>query len=302
MRYDAVRGAQSNILEKSGQEKMKRVAVITDAVSSDFYFRLWHKYYSRQVGSRNLFVVSFGSAEYEFSNFELGGITSSVRYENNERVNRVQTLATSLLEQYDLIVRVDTDEFLVPNPCKYSSLSDYLQRLDRPHVTAMGYNVLQDRGETALDLNKPILISQRRIVNPYDALSKTCIITAPVTWTPGFHFCSEFPQFHDLYLLHFKLADLDIQIRIGQEVAKLTDEQLFKDYHLTARDTLAMRTAGILSLPRYAGIDQFERKEYNQRFISHISHTLKPDGIYHGGSFAPEQAVVEIPPEFKGYL
>jgi hypothetical protein len=189
--------------------KKLRVAVLTDAVSSEFYFPCWHRYYASQFGSENLYVVTFGGLTADFRQFGLGGVWETKVYNNDLRVKIIAGLVNVLLEQYDYVIRVDTDEFLVPDPRAFESLADYLRRLERPYVTAMGYDVIPARDDQHLVLDQPILVNQRSLAYPYDALNKTCITNVAMTWAPGFHFCSAFPMFQRLYLFHMKRADLE---------------------------------------------------------------------------------------------
>jgi hypothetical protein len=276
----------------------KHVAVVTDAVSPEFYFPIWHRYYASQFGADNLHVVTFDTQVDSFRQFKLGSLISLQKYNNNLRAEFVNDVVKQLLTNHDVVIRVDTDEFLVPDPTYFGSLREYVESLTLGHVTAYGFNVIPDRNEPPLDLNRPILFFQRTIAQPADSLCKTCVTSKPIRWAPGFHFCSERPQFDKLFLFHTKLADIDLQVKIGSQVASFADETAFVEYHKVAREELQNRIQGMQGSERLHGVDAFYRKDYVKTFLDKISYLDHWGGIYHGGSYLPEPVLVEITAEF----
>lgn len=276
----------------------KRVAVVTDAVCPEFYFPLWHRYYGTQFGPDNLHVITLDTEARSFRDFMLGSITTVPKFNNRLRVEVVNRVVNELFSKYETVIRADTDEFLVADPTHRGSLREYLHSVSHSHITAYGFNIIPDRGQAPLDLNKPILFHQRHLAHPYDALTKTCVTSIPMRWAPGFHFCSERPQFDSLFLFHTKLADLDIQIQIGEKVASNSDENMFIEYHRTARQILEKRLASIHTNEREHGPGALYRTKYFQEFSNKIFHTDNFGGIYHGGSFGPESILVELTSEF----
>jgi hypothetical protein len=278
----------------------RRAAVITDSVSDAFYFPLWHKYYSAQFGSGNLYVLTYDGMRKSFNNFELGGIWESDQFNNNVRTNLVSRLIDCLLERYEIVVRADTDEFIVADPRKHTSLKQYIDNLKSPYVTAQGYDVLHGNDEGNIDVTQPILINQRKLAYPFNALNKTCVVSMAVHWAPGFHFASVFPRFEDLYLLHFKRADLEMQLAIGEAVAAHGKDDLLRDYHLSPRAAVVASIQSALQFPGVTGWDGFVRQSYQTKFLEEISFTKNYGGVYHGGAFKPDGVLVTIPQEFAG--
>jgi len=279
----------------------KRIAVVTDAVSPDFYFPLWYRYYAGQTGGTdNLHVVTFETEVDAFRPFALGSITPLQKYNNELRAKVINQVVNHLLEDYEVVIRVDTDEFLVPDPALFRSLRDYIDALKLAHVTAYGFNLIPDRNDPPLDIASPILYRQRHLAQPSDALCKTCVTTIPLRWAPGFHFCSEMPSFDSLFLFHTKLADVDIQLQIGERVASFADEAKFIEYHRTARETLENRIEAIRRAERARGPNALYRTQYIRNFLDQITYTENFGGIYHGGKYVPESVLVEITPNFSG--
>jgi len=278
---------------------VKRVAAVTDAVSPDFYFRPWHRYYGGQFGNSNLYVVAPEPEIGSFAAFELGGVLDvGNNYNNAVRAAKINDVVTELLKQYDFVVRTDADEFLVADPAYFDSLRHYVDSLAHDHVTAYGLNVIPGRDQKPLNLAEPMLFHQRNLAHPYNALSKTCVTAKPLVWSPGFHYCSEMPLFDRLFLFHMKLADIDIQVQIGERVAGHSDEERFIEYHKTARDVLQHRLNVIRSYQRVTGKEALYRREYTQKFLEGFSYTENYGGIYCGSNWDAENILVELGPEF----
>jgi hypothetical protein len=276
-----------------------RAAVVTDTVSSGFYFPAWYKYYSGQVGSQNIYVFSYGVPSSAFSGYDLGGVWRSRAYNNSARSKMMSDACSLLLNEYDYVIRVDTDEFLVADPRRWGSLTEYLRDLQRSYVTAAGYNIVSGVDSECLDLSKPILGAQRRQCYAYDALNKTCIVGLPTTWAPGFHFASVYPEFHSLYLFHMKFADIDMQVAIGAAVAGQSDEILFQEYHKKSRNAVEVILRNIMTFERVIGWGEFDRLDYRHRFLDSVKFTATYGGIYHGGPFQPDRVLLEIPDDFE---
>jgi hypothetical protein len=91
------------------------------------------------VSDAALHLVTYRGKSSEFFSFKLGGLLELPIDYNDERRARVNSSLTStLLLNYDVIVRCDVDEFIIPDPRKYKSLREYIERLERYYVTALG--------------------------------------------------------------------------------------------------------------------------------------------------------------------
>ncbi len=271
-------------------------------MSPEFYFPLWHKYYSSHFGADNLFVISHGAPVEDFSQFRLGGVWTSHSYNNKIRSELMSHLCSMLLKEYHYVIRVDTDEFLIPDPLKFKNIYDYVAKLQRPYVTSFGYNVVSRDKDDNLNFSESILARQRKFCYAYDALNKTCIISVETSWAPGFHFASVYPEFCDLFLFHLKFADIDMQVGIGAAVSAQSDELLFQNYHSVSREKIVATMESVFSFPNLSGWLEFRRPNYNSNFLRGIMFVPQFGGVYHGGPFMPEMLLLEIPAEFEKQL
>jgi hypothetical protein len=276
-----------------------RVSVVTDAVSPDFYFPLWHKYYGTFFGTRNLHVICFGDDGVSFSEWALGSIEHAPVFNNAERARYVSHKVNRLLEVSDIVIRCDVDEFLVPNPKLYNDLRHYIEELKTGHVTSFGYDVLQAANEAGLDLEMPILGAQRRFAYAVDSLCKTSIVSSATHWGGGFHASSKPPLFNELYMFHLKLADLDLQMQIGTSVARHADEKKFHEYHSRTKDVFLTQARQYFSRPPVAGFDAFAMKAF---FEDYLHRTKFGNGMYYTEEFKHDRTLLEIPGEFYGKL
>lgn len=281
-------------------KKIKRAAVITDCVSAGFFFPLWHSYYGKAVDDYNLFVCTHRGKRPEFDAYRLGGIWETDTFDNNLRIHTISKLISALLMEYDYVIRVDTDEFIIPDPRYFKSLREYVESLDQPYVTTMGYDIIQGENDEPLDLARPVIGLQRNYAYPFDALNKTAIVRNETRWAPGFHFANVYPSFYRCYLLHMKKADIDIQVEIGKAVAENGPNDNLKSYHLVSRENVLASVSAARNFPLYRGWEHFERQSYNEGFLRNIAFTENFGGIYHGAQFRPEQVLLEIPDEFAG--
>jgi hypothetical protein len=140
---------------------------LTQALSADFYFPAWYKYYSAQLGAENLFLITDRASKPAFSRFDLGGVYAypSLTYDEVDRINMVAGLVEGMLAFYEAAIVADTDEFLVPDPRRYSGIHDFLEKTKCLYSTAIGVDVVQGVDEPAINVDRPILHGQRRLVD-----------------------------------------------------------------------------------------------------------------------------------------
>jgi hypothetical protein len=281
----------------------KRVAVVADAISAEHAFPIWHRYYGGLFGPSNIFLVTYEGLSAQFRGFEFGGLIElPVPYDNPTRRSALSHLVASLLACYDMIIRVDADEFLVVDPRVAHSLADYLEGLSTPYVTARGFDVIQLFDDAALPArpNSPVLL-ERTYAYPNTALNKTCVVTMPVNWSDGFHWANVYPKFGPLFMLHTKRLDINWQLnlfahmslnikdnpRAGEMLRSryVPDETKIREYH-----------RGVENRRRLQGIESWYRDELIVTFLDKLR--LSPSGLY-SGDYGHEHVLCEIPQEWK---
>jgi hypothetical protein len=202
-----------------------------------------------------------------------------------------------LLDSHDMVVRVDVDEFLVPDPAKFANLYEYLESWSGTHLTAFGFDILQSPEEPVLDLGRPIL-TQRRFGYALTALNKTCVTRVPLKWGRGFHYCSQPPNFGDLFLFHAKRADIALQAIWNERMrAEARGDQFVDSYYSWDMVKIQEYHESRLRLPLITGPDALVRTDFNRHFLDNIRYVEKL-GLFNG-PYDIEQVNVVIPDTFR---
>ena len=280
----------------------KRVSVIGDAVSSEFFFPLWHQYYSQLFGAKSIFLVTYKDQAPLFQNFELGGLWEiPAQYNDILRASAISAMVTTLLTVSDIVIRVDTDEFLVPDPSHSADLRDYVAKLSKPYVTGRGMNIIQHPDEPPIDLSSPILIRQRAYAQPVGPLNKTCLTSVPFKWTPGFHFGSHFPVFDSLFLFHMKHADIGMQMDLRAWMTSMTPGNLvLQEYNKPDLDRIKAHQVNSFGLPVVTGDSSVYREDFCERFLKTFEY-VPAQGYYHGQNVY-DPNIVKIPERFENLI
>ncbi|MBN8873969.1 MAG: hypothetical protein J0H67_14125 [Rhodospirillales bacterium] len=283
-----------------------KVAVLTDSLSDDYVFPYWHAYYGEQFGSCNLFVQTYHGLRSKFTGFLLGGVIELPEsYEDRLRARALSSLCSYLLTTYDVVIRVDTDEFLVVDSRRDLLLRDYVAHLQAPYVTARGFDVIQLPGESIIEQGAARLLAHRSVAYPNSALNKTAITRIPLGWSEGFHWANVYPHFDDLFLLHLKRIDIEWQMRwfdhMSSQIADNADvPNYIKEYYKPEREKIEKYHREVAQRPRIAGIDNWRRDQFNSDFLKSIS--LNPNSGLYSGKTSHELTLCELPVEWKSSI
>lgn len=284
-----------------------RVAVVTDSTSEKFIFPSWRRYYGELFGYNNLFVVTYSGMAPLFHQVELGGLIElPVGYEDQLRRKVISRFVASLLPCYDVVIRVDVDEFLVVDPRNFSSLRAYVEEMPHAYVTARGFDVIQLDDEPALsEASIGTLLQNRNFAYPNTALNKTCIVKTPVDWSAGFHWADVFPSFGPVFMLHMKRIDIDWQMAWLSGMAdtikdnpNVSDE--IRQYYTADREKILRYHSDVGRRPKLSGIESWYRDNLLTGYLEKIEYS-KADGIYYG-EYGHEQVLCELLPDWKTLL
>jgi hypothetical protein len=211
---EAVGGDRGKLLHKGETTGLNgsanKICAFTMVYNESLYLPIWLKYYGKQFGFENLFVIDHGSDDGSTQDLH-GANCEQVLREDLDEIKRARLISDyqhKLLEEYEFVVFSDVDEILIADPALFNSLSDYINKRCTSFVNAVGLDVLHNvRYEEKIDLTKSIL-AQRSYVQFTSKYCKALISKTPLTWFPGFHDCNFDPNVdHDLYLFHLKKFD-----------------------------------------------------------------------------------------------
>jgi hypothetical protein len=281
-----------------------RVAVLSDAVSHDSIFPIWHRYYGGLFGFENLFLITYAGKAAPFRDVKLGGLIElPMGYEDSLRQAVISRFVSALLPCYETVIRVDIDEFLVVDPRVAPSLAGFVNDMKGPYITARGFDVIQLYQEPSLPekLDGPLL-ENRAFAYPNTALNKTCIVKHPVTWSTGFHWSTVYPKFGPVFMLHMKRIDINWQIAWSAKMFESvkdnpTVNQAIKDYYSPSRDKIEAYHKDVGMRPHLSGIDSWYRDEIISEYLSKLEY--RPDYAMYSGEYGHELVLCEIIPEWK---
>ena len=107
---------------------------------------------------------------------------------DRKRAQHISNFAQELFQNYQLVLAMDIDEFLVLDPNQQCSLTTYLsQGFKSSSLSALGLDVGQHPTlEQPIDLKKPFL-TQRVYAQVSDRYTKPIVALKPLNWGSGFH-------------------------------------------------------------------------------------------------------------------
>lgn len=176
------------------------------------FLPIWLRYYSRFFEPEDIYVLDHDTTD---GSTERGGfIRLPVEHPTVDhawRVRAVEEQQRRLLERYDVVLAVDVDEIVTPDP-DWGTLGDYLAGFQEAYVNCLGYEIihLRDR-ESPLRPELPIM-KQRGFWFAAEGYDKPVLATEPLSWTPGFHSRTDkrWNLDPDLRLIHLHRVDYEI--------------------------------------------------------------------------------------------
>jgi hypothetical protein len=211
-------------VSKEIPSSVQRIAACTICYNEDFIIKKWAEYYGGILGFENLFIVDDGS-DTPVSEILAGlpvNITRVPRtsFDTWRLVRTIGALQRVLLETYDVVISMDSDEFIVLNydnpECDFPDFSEYLKSIQPENlinVATVGFHVIHSRShEPDLDNARPVM-TQRKYVRRVLGFDKPLISSIPTSFGPGLHL-SYFPKKVDnnLILLHLRYFDYNFAV------------------------------------------------------------------------------------------
>lgn len=277
----------------------RKTAVMTCVRNDSMFLDRWIDYYGAQFGCENLFIIFDGldqpwpkrHSEVNIAEFEHRAMRRAVG--DKYRANLVSDRAIPLFAEYDVVIVVDVDEFLVPDPTHYSSLAEFIDRADTTYATCsgLGLDVGQHSAkEDALNPDEPFL-GQRRFAQLSTRYTKPAIAFRQVRWGSGQHRVKGH-NFHiapHLYLFHCGMIDKE------GALLRTTDTDRLKSGwkgHLRRREKLFDVIAAYEA-------QEFEKGTRSGRRIQTYCRQLQ---AWNKPSLLRRKIVVELPERFFGIV
>jgi hypothetical protein len=195
-----------------------RVAAITVCRDEGRMLPLWIRYYGEQLGVENLYVVDDSSVDGSTDDLPCDVLhippVRGGKFEST-RMRVLAGLGSGLRALYDCVIFCDVDEFIVPDPDRYSGLRDFVGRqlasgAAPDAVGVLGLNVVHAvETEAPLDLSLPIL-GQRELAKFLPVMCKPSVNFSGAPWYAASHgIKARYRVDPDLWMFHMKFGDRD---------------------------------------------------------------------------------------------
>lgn len=277
-----------------------KAAAITCVRNDKVFLDKWIEYYGQALGYEHLYVFLDGMDQPVPSKAELVNIiqfehVSIERTKGDKlRAGMISVQAAELYKNgYDCVIALDVDEFLIPDPDKYSGLFQFLESQQGRYssVSGLGLDVGQNLNEEGeLDPSEPFL-GQRRFAHLSTRYTKPAISFQPVTWGSGFHRVKgrNFRIHPDLYLFHFGMIDY----------AMSTGKTADKDRLATGWGGHLERREALFKIIAEATPEPFEATTKKARKTQSL---VRPLYAWNKPSLPGRPRVVEVPERFFGLV
>lgn len=215
----------------------KNRAVFTHLCNEPRFFPLWHRYYSRYFEAGDIHVIHILKPRRLPFDDQIVSLSHSLGFTIHEyqekqicefqvAVDNVQEVQRKLLEEYDVVVFAEVDEFI----CHEDGLDKYISRFNGDFVRTTGWEILHHHeSEPAIDLDKPIM-AQRSYWYADELYNKPLISRIPLRYIHGFHRCHEDPDRrpdYSLHLVHLRRVDYHLCVERALERQKNEDNSTF---------------------------------------------------------------------------
>ena len=199
-------------------DNLKKVCAITMARNDNFFLEKWIRHYGEQIGYENLFVYLDGK-DQEAPEDKSGKahiifcdkIEGLIGKAEPGRLAFLSARAREHLDNYDIVIGCDADEFLVVDPLLGTDLLHYLSSIKiNTTVSGLGFDVGQREGEESVYDPSMNFLRQRSYAMIAPDYTKPCVITEKIEWGVGFHRIRGHNYHIDpnLYMFHFGCFDL----------------------------------------------------------------------------------------------
>lgn len=287
------------------------VAAITMTRDEGAMLGRWVRFYADALGGpQHLLVFDDNSADgstddLDCAVYHLPQLPGIGGYERT-RTGLMSGIAGGLLEVYDFVIFADVDEFLIPDPAKFSGLREFLaERRDRDVIAPVTLNVVQHVDvEPPIDPDRPIL-DQRSFAKFVPIMCKPSIKRVPARWTGASHAVdAPFEIDPALFMLHLKFYDIDaLRIMAGRRNAMVqADGRATKsNWSRSADEVVSVGTQATRGVDP-AGVPEFDPTPSNLAGI-----VQQRGGVYRATGQGQIQAMtarplVRIPERLRGLL
>ncbi|EHR01334.1 glycosyltransferase family 2 protein [Bradyrhizobium sp. WSM471] len=287
---------------------MNQCAVVTMVYNEPAFLPHWIRYYSKQFGADHCYIVDHGSDDGSTRDVDGTNLVRIPRspMHDKKRANFISQFCTSLLEWYETVIYTDVDEFLIPEPDRYSSLAEYCANNQSESVNAIGLNIIHVPDlEQDLDTTRP-MIGQRQWVRFSFAMCKPLLVRSPTKWTPGFHSSNHPIRFDQLFLFHARNFDLPTSLKRLEKTRAMPwgdgPPDHYQRWTADQHEQIVRAQAGLPKLRTSLHADAPHIKKHLDWIESFVKqHPDQKDLFYYNNGVRCDELLL-IPDRFHGYV
>ena len=175
---------------------MSKCAIVTICKDEPHFMKMWYEYYSQHFADADIYILDNGCQETQWDgiggNIELTDhpltIENAARGHSDTYITQPKIKkCLKLLESYEYVMNVDTDEFVVPDPDKYpGGLKQFIDGFTGVFAQCTGYNVL-DNGVPFNPVSKPWLAQRDEYHCDWNHYCKVVLASENPEWGGGSH-------------------------------------------------------------------------------------------------------------------
>jgi hypothetical protein len=251
-------------------QKLERIAAVTIVFNEEYFLPKWVTYYGELLGYQNLFVIDDGSDKNprEYLHPDVNVIRQPRTSFSSWRLCRtLSEMQRMLLETYDVVLVLDSDEFVVTDRADCNNLVDHLHKIypfKSGRIRTVGWEVIHRMQlEESLDVARPIS-EQRKYLLRSGYFDKPIITNQEASYMPGNHNCYEDAASDiDLHMLHFRWFDYKFAVSKALKYTSTTWSDLDLSSGLSAHQRM--------------NLDEVKNKieDHDAQFISGVSDVSK---------------------------
>tara|TARA_R110002126_G_scaffold124676_3_gene266819 strand:+ start:2682 stop:3446 length:765 start_codon:yes stop_codon:yes gene_type:complete len=176
---------------------MAKCAILTITYNEPDFMAMWYRYYSKHFDDADIYILDDGSDDGMLDG--IGGniekVTDQVHpdlkkhIQDGDMQHKVLERYRLLLRRYKYVMKVDTDEFVVPDPAKWpGGLKQFIDEFEDEFAQCSGYGVVEKPGEAVFDSSKDPWLSQRTHWHrDWHHFCKVVLSRTDPQWGGGYH-------------------------------------------------------------------------------------------------------------------
>lgn len=216
----------------------KHIAVFTIVRDEPFFLDIWCRYYTKMFRSENCYVMnnstSDNSVEDAIKNYAINVVDfpSDGAFDHNWLRDTVQSFQRRLLQDYEIVIFAEVDEFLVSK--NEEQLSDVINRFSASkslNIKSHGYNIVHQIDSEPTICSSVDVLKNRSTMFRTTLYDKVLVTKTPLTYCRGFHLCTSSTKLFEENILLLHLQQVDLNTYHNRVLHRFNNMKLVRNPH-----------------------------------------------------------------------